>query len=138
MVQGHNTKPRSQDIPAGSPSNLESNPDVSTPARTRSVNLPDDPRESKRGRLRSVLLVVVSVTLIAAFTWFILTWREGQAKQEIVQAKQEEIAEERIEEGRKSSEDGASSGSQTEDAPSASTGSNLSEAQQTPSPSEAA
>lgn len=138
MAQGHDTKPGSQDIPTGSPSASRSHTDASTPTDLHSQKLPDDPRESKRGRLRSALLVVASVALIAAFTWFILTWREGQAKQEIVEAKQEEIAEERVEEGRKSSENGAPNGSQTENAPSVGSEGTMSETQQTPAASEAA
>lgn len=60
----------------------------------RQAPLPPDPREAPRGRLRSLLMVVVAVALVAAFTWSILSWREAQVQQELQKAQSAEQLEE--------------------------------------------
>ncbi|MGN0287961.1 MAG: hypothetical protein ACI4B6_09905 [Atopobiaceae bacterium] len=62
-------------------------------AQHRPGPLPPDPRESGRGILRSVLLTVLAVVLVAAFTWGILNWRESQAQEELIRQKQQEVTE---------------------------------------------
>lgn len=58
----------------------------------KNIPLPADPRESARGRLKSLVMALIAIAIVAAFTWGVLSWREAQVQAEEAEQAAAELA----------------------------------------------